>query len=106
MVKPKKKKKATKNEKGYSKILNAVTEARDNYENAFPFAVDYDNVSTPEGLPSFSSYRNSSEADDRYNEVDGNYRFTQTTPLPASPTKGGEATKPQPMVKTTERHIG
>jgi len=75
-------KKATRNKKGYEKILKAITDTRQGYEEMFPSSVDYDAVETPEGMPSYVDFRNQKEADKAYNEVDPLYKATKTVPLP------------------------
>jgi hypothetical protein len=75
-------KKATRNKKGYEKILKAITDTRQGYEQMFPSSVDYDAVETPEGMPSFVDFRNQREADKAYDKVDPLYKATKTVPLP------------------------
>ena len=54
-----KKKPAEKNNKGLSKIQSTVTRLRDEYEAKYPFAIDYGDVLTPEGMPTFEEFVNS-----------------------------------------------
>ena len=79
---PKRNKKATKNKKGLAKIQKAVSKLREEYEAKYPFAVDYDEVNTPEGMPTFEEFVNSKEAGRKYNEADPLYGYTKTTQLP------------------------
>jgi len=81
MAKPKKKKKATRNQKGLDKIQNTVEQLREEYESKYPFAVDYDAVETPEGLPSFEEFVLSKEANRAYNEADPLWKYQKTTQL-------------------------
>lgn len=81
-MRPKRKKKATKNQKGLAKIEKAVSNLREEYESKYPFAVDYDEVITPEGMPTFEEFVNSKKAGRTYNEADPLYGYTKTTQLP------------------------
>ena len=81
MAKPKRKKKATRNQKGLNKIQKTVEQLREEYESKYPFAVDYDAVETPEGSPSFEEFVLSKEANRAYNEADPLWKYQQTTQL-------------------------
>jgi hypothetical protein len=76
-----KKKPAEKNKKGLSKIQRTVTRLRDEYEAKYPFAIDYSDVQTPEGMPTFEEFVNSKSAGRTYNEADPLYGYQKTTQL-------------------------
>jgi len=80
--KGKNKPKAKKNEIGFNKLLKATSTARDQYEDEYGFAIDYDEIQTPEGLPSFSEFIDEREASRAYNEADPLWKYTKTTRLP------------------------
>tara|TARA_R110000744_G_scaffold257027_1_gene372460 strand:- start:854 stop:1978 length:1125 start_codon:yes stop_codon:yes gene_type:complete len=81
-MKAKRKKKATRNERAVSKISKTLREQRDEYENKNSFAVDYDNVETPEGYTSFADFVNKEKTDKEYKKADPNWRYTKTKTLP------------------------
>ena len=78
---PKRNKKATKNKKGLAKIQKTVSKLREEYEAKYPFAVDYDEVNTPEGMPTFEEFINSKEAGRVYNTADPLWQYQKTTPM-------------------------
>lgn len=81
MAKPKKKKTAEKNQRGLERLKKTVEQLREEYEAKYPFAVDYDDVQTPEGLPTFEEFVNSKSAGRTYNEADPLYGYQKTTQL-------------------------
>lgn len=79
--KPSKNKTAKKNQRGLDKLQKAVEQLREEYESKYPFAIDYDDVQTPEGLPSFEEFVLSKEANRAYNEADPLWKYQKTTQL-------------------------
>lgn len=82
MVKPKKNKKAKRNQKGLDKLKRTVNQLRDEYEEKYPFAVDYEAVQTPEGLPTFTDFVLGKEASKAYTEADPLWEYQKTVDLP------------------------
>jgi hypothetical protein len=76
-----KKKPAEKNNKGLSKIQSTVTRLRDEYEAKYPFAIDYGDVQTPEGMPTFEEFVNSKSAGRTYNEADPLWQYQKTSQM-------------------------
>ena len=81
MAKPKKKKKAEKNQKGLDRIQRTVKQLRDEYEAKYPFAQDYEAVKTPEGLPTFEEFVLGKTAGREYNEADPLWQYQKTSQL-------------------------
>lgn len=80
--KSKKKPRATKHELGFNKLLKATSTARDQYEDEYDFAIDYDEIQTPEGMPSFGEFVDDRQASMKYGEADPLWKYTKTTQLP------------------------
>jgi hypothetical protein len=80
--KGKKPPRAARHELGFNKLLKATSTARDQYEDEYGFAIDYDEIQTPEGLPSFSEFVDEREAGRAYGEADPLWKYTKTTQLP------------------------
>lgn len=76
-----KKKPAEKNKRGLDRIQRTVKQLRDEYESKYPFAVDYGDVQTPEGMPTFEEFVNSKSAGRAYNEADPLWQYQKTTQL-------------------------
>lgn len=76
------KKRATRNQKGLQRIQRTVNKLRNEFEEKYPFAVDYDAVQVPEGLPSFTDFVLGKESNRAYNEVDPAYAYQNTVDLP------------------------
>lgn len=76
------KKKASKNQKGLDKLTNTIEQLREDYEAKYPFAIDYDAVQTPEGLPSFEEFVLGKEVGRAYSEADPLWEYQKTTDLP------------------------
>lgn len=76
-----KKKPAKKNQKGLDRLQRTVEKLREEYEAKYPFAVDYDDVQTPEGLPTFEEFVNSKSAGRAYNEADPLWEYQKTSQL-------------------------
>ena len=76
-----KKKPAKKNQKGLDRLQRTVEKLREEYEAKYPFAVDYDDVQTPEGLPTFEEFVNSKSAGRAYNEADPLWQYQKTSQL-------------------------
>ena len=96
MAKPKKKKKAEKNQKGLDRIQRTVKQLRDEYEAKYPFAQDYEAVKTPEGLPTFEEFVNSKSAGRTYNEADPLWQYQKTSqmgPLAFQRWRGAKTSK-------------
>lgn len=74
---PKRKYSASRNEKQLGKIYDAVEEDREAFEEKYDFAIDYDNVSTPEGLPTFEEFVLGKTASKQYNEADPLWKYTK-----------------------------
>jgi hypothetical protein len=81
MAKPKKKKPAEKNQRGLERLQRTVEQLRDEYEAKYPFAVDYDDVQTPEDLPTFQEFVNSKSAGRAYNEADPLWQYQKTSQM-------------------------
>lgn len=79
--KPSKRKSPEKNQKGLDRINKTVEQLREEYEAKYPFAQDYDAVSTPEGLPTFEEFVLGKDAGRAYNEADPLYEYQKTTQL-------------------------
>ena len=76
-----KKKPAKKNQKGLDRLQRTVEKLREEYEAKYPFAVEYDDVQTPEGLPTFEEFVNSKSAGRAYNEADPLWQYQKTSQL-------------------------
>tara|TARA_R100000951_G_C2618343_1_gene173566 strand:+ start:171 stop:1226 length:1056 start_codon:yes stop_codon:yes gene_type:complete len=76
------KKRATRNQKGLQRIERTVNKLRNEFEDKYPFAVDFDAVQLPEGLPSFTDFVLGKESNRAYNEVDPVYEYQKTVDLP------------------------
>jgi len=70
-----------KNQKGLDRIEKTVEQLREEYEAKYPFAQDYDAVSTPEGLPTFEEFVLSKDAGRVYNEADPLWQYQKTSQL-------------------------
>lgn len=79
--KPKNTKPAEKNQKGLDRLTRTIEQLREEYEAKYPFAQDYDKVSTPEGLPTFEEFIISKEAGRAYNQADPLWQYQKTSQL-------------------------
>lgn len=80
--KRKKPPRAARHELGFNKLLKATSTSRDKYEDQYDFAIDYDEIQTPEGLPSFGDFVDERDAAMKYGEADPLWKYTKTTQLP------------------------
>lgn len=92
----KSKKRPVKNQKGLDRLKKTVEQLREEYESKYPFAVDYDDVQTPEGLPTFEDFVISKSAGRLYNEADPLWEYQKTSqigPLAFQRWRGSKTSK-------------
>jgi len=78
---PKNRKPAKRNQRGLNRLIQTTEQLREEYETKYPFAVDYDAVSTPEGYPTFEEFVTDKEASRAYTKADPLWQYQKTTQL-------------------------
>ena len=68
---------AERKEAPFNKMLDALSKQRESFEDKYDFAINYDDVQTPEGLPTFEEFVLQKQAAKEYNEADPLWGYTK-----------------------------